>query len=270
MTRPGFTLVELLVVIAITALLLGILLPSLGRARDSARTTACLANTRALGLAWQMYASDAADRSMPLAYVEPPEVAANQDGRFWFGSDGRTTGRIDRSRGILTPYLADAGGEASVYECPAQRWGTYEPQGRTGTPATTYGYNGYGLSPPKTPGWGGRFGPIGSQRWLRAAEVARPSDLLVFADALLPLGPRGRSTALLDPPMLFDGAGLWEPNASPTTAFRHSGAAVAVRADASGRAFPAQPGWIASPAHAVGSLGDEPGVAYVQDWLRWR
>ncbi len=56
--RTGFTLIELLVVIAIIAILAAILFPVFAQAREAARKTACLSNTKQIGLAATMYAQD--------------------------------------------------------------------------------------------------------------------------------------------------------------------------------------------------------------------
>lgn len=56
--RGGFTLIELLVVVAIIALLIGLLLPALKGARDSAYSTMCVSNMRTLAVTAQQYASD--------------------------------------------------------------------------------------------------------------------------------------------------------------------------------------------------------------------
>ena len=60
--RSGFTIVELLVVISIIALLIAILLPAIGKARDAARVTQSSANLRNLAVANDTYSSDWADR----------------------------------------------------------------------------------------------------------------------------------------------------------------------------------------------------------------
>jgi prepilin-type N-terminal cleavage/methylation domain-containing protein len=56
--RRGFTLIELLVVVAIIALLVGILLPALQSARDSARSVICVSNLRTLAITIQQYADE--------------------------------------------------------------------------------------------------------------------------------------------------------------------------------------------------------------------
>jgi prepilin-type N-terminal cleavage/methylation domain-containing protein/prepilin-type processing-associated H-X9-DG protein len=68
--RRAFTLIELLVVIAVIALLIGLLLPAIGRAREAGRAVVCMSNQRQLALSMFQYAGD--HRVIPGAYWQGP------------------------------------------------------------------------------------------------------------------------------------------------------------------------------------------------------
>ncbi len=273
--KGAFTLIELLIVIAIVGVLIALLLPALASARDAARTAICLSNVRSLGLGWQAYASDHDGRAMPLAYTDAEDIGQD-DSVFWWGTSGSVSGYVDHNAGFIAPYLNASLSDGSVYECPNQPWGSYRPQGSARSITSTYGYNGYYLTPEKTPGWSNI---IGHRPWRRIADILEPSRLFVFADTLL-AGDPPSNNALLDPPMLYRGGGRWRENRAPTTCFRHGrgsrgstaapGSAAGVRADGSAATHRAQPAWITDPEDTIGSVTRDNGPWYVPDWRAWR
>lgn len=105
--RPGFSLIELLVVIGVITLLVGLLLPTLERARQAAKRAGCLSNLRQLGIGLQAYRADYDDELpiVPTLPVDPFSPSITE---------------------ALDDYLSQ---QASAWRCPADDDGLFEDTG---------------------------------------------------------------------------------------------------------------------------------------------
>ncbi len=118
--RRAFTLIELLVVIAIIALLIGILLPAIGRARDTARGVICQTNIRQVATANILYAADYRGNFAPV--IGGTDVIDPENGKrnmVWY--DVNRIGRYLPETGFRNVELTNADNQTvggGVMQCP--------------------------------------------------------------------------------------------------------------------------------------------------------
>jgi len=221
----GFTLVELLVVIAIIALLMGILMPALSRARGQAQKIVCLANTRRLGISMRLYL-DSNENFFPpdrirknwvgINYVSVGPYKRKNPRWIWYLNEGMGF--------VINPYKYDSEADFQAalemdndyYICPSLKNFEYVRNIRNGA----YGYNyQYLANTRELEGVRNYANYPGS-----FLQIRRPGETVLFCDSRGSDIPHGQHAYLVDPPKMAysKGARHFSPKANSVGPLKYS------------------------------------------------
>jgi prepilin-type N-terminal cleavage/methylation domain-containing protein/prepilin-type processing-associated H-X9-DG protein len=167
MRRSGLTLIEFLVVVAIIAVLMGLLIPAVGKARRTAVRLADMNNLNQIGKAMHQYHLD-------FSRFPPARTRENGNDRWWFAETSPAGKVIDFSRGHLMPYLEN---NYQALQTPAKAPGPVYLRYEGGSGG--YGYNYRYLAPFQEL-------PDGTLRCtgVSLATVAHTSQTIAFCNAV--------------------------------------------------------------------------------------
>ncbi len=215
--KKAFTLIELLVVIAIIAILAGILIPALARARLQARSAICRSNLRQLSMANNGYTAENQDR-----YVIAAADIAGDNLHRWHGVRMNLNEPFDPRKGPLVIYLSDGQVKQCSQHVDFRHLKPWEWDFEDGCGG--YGYNMTYLGSLL---WSGRPYDQACQTSSKAGQVKYPSETLMFTDtAMAKLDndvPYFLEYSFAEPPFFIgsDGEPMTQWYASPSLHFRH-------------------------------------------------
>lgn len=165
----GFTLIELLVVIAIIAILAGLLLPVLAKAKGKAHAVSCMSNGRQIMIGWLMWIGDNND-------ALPGKLVAN--GVSWDANPDNTNSAklVDADQSLLGAYVKSPG----VYKCPADIYKSPLNPGHRVLSVSANGYLGNGVQPANVATPSQITGRTYKTKFDRLARLTKPGPAMTF------------------------------------------------------------------------------------------